>query len=135
MFSVFSTPRFAAEIGGNAAEIGGNAAGMRREFPESKRCCSVFALVAAFFLFAADFLECGGNFRRNALRQKFPPQEVLGMWAKFHLLYHEKKNRPVQTTSRSKRDQGLVVIKFGPTLVQRSRCRPSEGEVANEPDE
>ena len=32
-----------------------------------------------FSLFAADFLECGGNFRRNALRQKFPPQEVLGM--------------------------------------------------------
>ena len=52
---------------------------MRRRFPESKRCCGVFVLVSVFFLFAADFLECGGNFRRNASRQKFPPQEVLGM--------------------------------------------------------
>ena len=52
---------------------------MRRKFPEGKRCCGVFLLVAAFFWFAADFLECGGNFRRNALRQKFPPQEVLGI--------------------------------------------------------
>ena len=52
---------------------------MRRKFPESKRCCGVFVLVAAFFVFAADFLECGGNLRRNALRQKFPPKEVLGM--------------------------------------------------------
>ena len=51
---------------------------MRRKFPESKRCCGVFVLVA-FFLFAADFLQCSGNFRRNALRQKFPPQEVLGI--------------------------------------------------------
>ena len=32
-----------------------------------------------FLLFAADFLECGENFRRNALRQKFPTQEVLGI--------------------------------------------------------
>ena len=55
--------------------------GMRRKFPESKRCCGVFVLVAAFFLFAADFLECGGNFLHNALRQKFPPKEVLGMLA------------------------------------------------------
>ena len=42
---------------------------MRRKFPESKRCCGVFVLVAAFLFKAADLLECGGNFRRNALRQ------------------------------------------------------------------
>ena len=76
LFSVFATPRFAAEIGGNAAEIGGNAA----EIPGKANGVAAFLFwLRRLFLFAADFLECGGNFRRNALRQKFPPQEVLGI--------------------------------------------------------
>ena len=76
LFSVFSTRRFAAEIGGNAAEIGGNAA----EIPGKQTVLRRFCFGCGVFLgFAADFLECGGNFRRNALWQKFPPQEVLGI--------------------------------------------------------
>ena len=44
-----------------------------------KQCCGIFALVAAFCCFAADFLKCGRNSRPNALRLKFLPQEVPGM--------------------------------------------------------
>ena len=70
--------------GGNRRECGGN----RRECGGISRIANG---VAAFlfclrrlFLFAADFLECGRNFRRNALRQKFPPQEVLGIHTYIH---------------------------------------------------
>ena len=68
------------ECGGNRRECGGN----RRECGgNSRKANGVAAFVfwlRCFFWFAADFLECGGNFRRNALRQKFLPQEVLGIY-------------------------------------------------------
>ena len=81
-------------------------AGMRRECGGNRRECGGISRkangVAAFlfwlrcvFLFAADFLECGGNFCRNALRQKFPPQEVLGIRVSFRVCFGfpvEKKN-------------------------------------------
>ena len=54
-------------------------AGMRRKFREANGVAAFLFCLRRFFWCAADFLECGGNFRRNALRQKFPPQEVLGM--------------------------------------------------------
>ena len=75
VFSFFYPPI----CGGNRRECGGN----RRECGGNSRKANGVAAflfwLRRFFLFAADFLECGGNFRRNALRQKFPPQEVLGM--------------------------------------------------------
>ena len=75
VFSFFYPPI----CGGNRRECGGN----RRECGGNSRKANVAAFLfwlRRFFWFAADFLECGGNFRRNALRQKFPPQEVLGVY-------------------------------------------------------
>ena len=75
VFSVFYPPI----CGGNRRECGGN----RRECGGNSRKANGVAAflfwLRRFFGFAADFLECGGNFRRNALRQKFPPREVLGI--------------------------------------------------------
>ena len=75
VFSFFYPPI----CGGNRRECGGN----RRECGGNSRKANGVAAflfwLRRFFWFAADFLECGGNFRRNALRQKFPPQEVLGI--------------------------------------------------------
>ena len=71
VFSFFYPPI----CGGNRRECGGN----RRECGGNSRKANGVAAflfwLRRFFLFAADFLECGGNFRR----QKFPPQEVLGI--------------------------------------------------------
>ena len=49
LFSVLSTPRFAAEIGGNAAEIGGNAA----EIPGKQ------TVLRRFCFGCGDFWVCG----------------------------------------------------------------------------
>ena len=71
VFSFFYPPI----CGGNRRECGGNEA----EIPGKQTVLWRFCVGCVLFFFAADFLECGGNFRRNALRQKFPPQEVLGI--------------------------------------------------------
>ena len=66
--------------GGNRRECGGN----RRECGGNSRktngVAAILFWLQRWFFSTADFLECGGNFRRNALRRKFPPQEVLGIY-------------------------------------------------------
>ena len=83
VFSFFYPP-----FGRKSAGMRRKSAGMRRKFPGKQTVLRRFCFGCGVFLFAADFLECDGNFRRNALRQKFPPQEVLGMlcstiWASY----------------------------------------------------
>ena len=71
LFSVFSTPRFAAEIGKNAAEIGGNAAEIPGKQTELRRFCfgcGVFLCLRLIFCNAAGIsaaMRCGRNFRRR----------------------------------------------------------------------
>ena len=80
VFNVFSTSPFLAEIDGSAAEIPGN-----------KRVTAFLFWLRCVFWFTANFLEYGRNFRRNALRQKIPPQENLGM-KRAHLLRAARTN-------------------------------------------
>ena len=71
LFSVFSPPRFAAEIGGNAAEIGGNAAEIPGKQTVLRRFCfgcGVFLCLRLIFWNAAGIsaaMRCGRNFRRR----------------------------------------------------------------------
>ena len=71
LFSVFSTPRFAAEIGGNAAEIRGNAAEIPGKQTVLRRFCfgcGVFLGLRLIFWNAAGIsaaMRCGRNFRRR----------------------------------------------------------------------
>ena len=64
LFSVFSTPRFAAEIGGNAAEIGGNAAEISGKKTLLRRVCfgcGVFVCLRLIFGNAAGISAAGSS--------------------------------------------------------------------------